>query len=705
MRPGVTVWSQYLENLNQASCVESVSNALDQGLNGYPYDLVVLASIQHVACVLGLVASDRWPSLHAVSLLAFPSVSDRFSSSFVPSHEMRFLHGMLCAQATQTGIVGWITSSVSLNGVSRPMAAFYLGVKYMNPAVRVVAGLTGAFMDPVAEAKAAKVLMHDSHADCIGVQQNDLKVHEVARQYNVYTAGYATDARYFSGELVLSSALFNWTYAALPFYEQVANASWIPRLQNPDTQSSYLSAYSTCVEQAWRDPIDAMNVLLHNEAYNMFCTPNFTDPLYMKPNHTYEASPGIMCLNPMDVYTFFGPITGVDIVVEYNATNPAYDILYVKWTDSLAFVLLALTVLIVALCVFSIVDILIHRHHPAITAASPLFLILILVGMLLTCASPFFKVGRPTSFNCMAPWWSTGVGYSIIMACLIAKNWRIYKIFSSGRFKSIAIFNFELLAKWVSIIVGLEVLLLAVWTGYSPLKPSIMPTEVPETRQMICALNMRVAGIAGGSGVIAYIIYNLGLTIPAALISYWTRGAKALYKESSSIALIVYATLLITCISVGVSYAVPSNYAFQFVARGYAPWLSNAITWFVLFVPKHMRVHSKPPTLGTSTNAKLSTDRSARRGFESVPNHMNSVTGGAGARGGERTRSGEQPYSSRVRSLLEGGQYTASEEDEEEENHDREHGENSSETTSTIVPPSYESAEEVSDISTSTSTS
>lgn len=97
----------------------------------------------------------------------------------------------------------------------------------------------------------------------------------------------------------------------------------------------------------------------------------------------------------------------------------------------------------------------VYRDSKAVKAASPLFLIFILLGVTLSCISVFFWSGKPTTSNCMTRTWLGGIGFIFIFGSLIVKTWRISRIFSSQKVKSLRVPD-SLLVSMIAIMLVFE---------------------------------------------------------------------------------------------------------------------------------------------------------------------------------------------------------------------------------------------------------
>jgi len=122
-----------------------------------------------------------------------------------------------------------------------------------------------------------------------------------------------------------------------------------------------------------------------------------------------------------------------------------------------------------------LVLVLVKRNDPRIRASSPNFLVLIvlgaIVGMLamLMPASPRISwAGGMSAASCQAYAWLLGLGFSTTFAALMAKTWRIARIFTSKQIRVVSLPDRELMKPVLGAIIA-EALFNTLWTLINPL--------------------------------------------------------------------------------------------------------------------------------------------------------------------------------------------------------------------------------------------
>lgn len=599
IHPGadITVTSSYIENLSPVDCLREVRRVLAVGASSGSkvIDLWVIPAAEHLQCMQEILKDSRWPFLKIVTVHP-GTASERVAAAYPSSDSFEFLHGMLCALSSRTQTVGFVASLPrTVSASSRALTAFALGARYAKPNIRVVAAIAGTYLDDVAETKATNKLIDEAKADCIGNSQNDLTVHKVASKRGVYSVGTSYNARFFIDESVLSTVSLRYDRAIAPFYMLVANRTWISNYTFPmgiDPGGTSLNSLSTKVKPEWIAKIDETTLLLRNRTLNFFCSTYLKDTKWMTPEMTYHTNSSGRCLRRDAIYNMKGIIDIVDVLVEYNDQNSPYTVAYIKWNSLSAIFVLVVSAVHVIVAISSAVLILGYAHHPVIRGSSPFFLLLILLGVIIGSVSPIARIGRPTAYKCMANWWFTGIAHALIWSCLIAKHWRIWRIYSSANLRTVTIFNGELVAKWVAFILFVEIVILTFWTVFAAHMPNSIPMALPTTKidqmQIVCSAKPGRAM----KGFPVWVAYNVAIMIPAAVLSYWTRNANQEYQETKSIAAAIYSTWLTALVLATVGLGLPRNFQTEFYLTAYGTFFIMFIIWASLFFPKFTRVRS-----------------------------------------------------------------------------------------------------------------
>jgi 7 transmembrane sweet-taste receptor of 3 GCPR len=136
---------------------------------------------------------------------------------------------------------------------------------------------------------------------------------------------------------------------------------------------------------------------------------------------------------------------------------------WVRYSDTIAIAITTLTAIIMFVTFLCFVVIFMHRDDPIIRASSPVFLLIMLIGALISFATIFFLAGEPDGNICRSRAWFICIGFALMFSCLLSKTWRIASIFSTSSLRVRPISNMELL-KYVSVPLALNAFVLLLWS-------------------------------------------------------------------------------------------------------------------------------------------------------------------------------------------------------------------------------------------------
>lgn len=202
-------------------------------------------------------------------------------------------------------------------------------------------------------------------------------------------------------------------------------------------------------------------------------------------------------------------------------------------SDPLAAFILAMLVIVMLLALVTLVLVYKNRKTPLIRAASPVFCYLILVGVLVGCTALSVFIGRPNNMACLARVWLSVTAFNLVFGCLVAKTWRVAKIFGNAALKTIAISDMQLL-QGVALLFVVDYVLLTVWS------PTSYATNV-----LVGGNVVRDCRSNSDFPVLLFVVVIKFLTIAfGVVLSIKTRKVSAQFNESKHIAFSIYNMLL-----------------------------------------------------------------------------------------------------------------------------------------------------------------
>ncbi|KAI8098409.1 7 transmembrane sweet-taste receptor of 3 GCPR-domain-containing protein [Gilbertella persicaria] len=214
---------------------------------------------------------------------------------------------------------------------------------------------------------------------------------------------------------------------------------------------------------------------------------------------------------------------------------------------------------------------------------NPLFCCLELIGFMLTYASVMLMIGIPTATSCIVTPVAFSLGFILVIGNMIAKNYRIYRIFNNIFITRNVITDSHLI-RTVFVLVGLDVIILVV--GLLVARP------VPSKFEVSYSSHYWSCEPQGNNKIVFLVltaIYAACLLLFATFLAYKTRFAGkqySRYSECKQMGLSVYNILF----SALVGFAVVVNPLADFYTKYYieviAVLWATSFSLLVLFLPK-----------------------------------------------------------------------------------------------------------------------
>lgn len=249
-----------------------------------------------------------------------------------------------------------------------------------------------------------------------------------------------------------------------------------------------------------------------------------------------------------------------------------------------------------------------YRDHQVIKAASPLFCLLSLVGVLFAFVDVFLYVGRPTNLICAFRPLTISFASAIFFGTMLPKTFRIYKVFRRIRALRSSISNRRLLVQ-SGMIIGANVVLLIVW--YAIDIPRLHEVPTVDEMRLVCASDNPTVDAAMGDIILIY----HGLLIAATtFLAVKVRVAKDVFNEAPSIGISVYGVTTVAIFFVPISFISSITAQTLFLLRTLASIICGSTVLFALFGPKIigiMRPDSRTKPGVTSTITPSSTQKRA----------------------------------------------------------------------------------------------
>ncbi len=279
------------------------------------------------------------------------------------------------------------------------------------------------------------------------------------------------------------------------------------------------------------------------------------------------------------------------------------DTLELKYYDSVSIIFM---VLLILSCVSSLCILWYFLTRPEsikTKLSSNLFSGLTILGLNLIWLSVGTWIGSASNFKCGLLSWSLWSGVSLIVAVLIAKNYRVFKIYSSKSVTTSRLSD-KTLAFFVLIICGIELIILSSGAiyGYNPVV----------TRSSVYLLVKYET--CGGSQILEWVSigYITLLVITGSFIAFLTRNVPIKFNESKHLAFCMYSIFLNILMLIPIKVIPFVNIQDGFYIRNILNmsiiYFGSMVIFLILFVPKVVIIYKKQLLLSTSKKSTTSVE-------------------------------------------------------------------------------------------------
>ncbi|KAG1066167.1 hypothetical protein G6F41_008677 [Rhizopus arrhizus] len=243
---------------------------------------------------------------------------------------------------------------------------------------------------------------------------------------------------------------------------------------------------------------------------------------------------------------FFEFIPGIDIIYPGNTMQKPIDIaeqifLNPSYTSATGIAIIVICAVGIFFCILMTILIFSYRHLKPIMISSPVFCYLELLGTIVCYLSALLSLGKPNPPICIARAICLFTGFILVVGSIIAKNYRIYKIYQNvfsirtSRLKSsyllriVAAFEFIALVPFV------------IWNAIYPVNIETYQTDYGYYCWYCRYPTAQIANWGMSNAVIVLeIAWVIILIFFSALIAFKTRSVNSKWSEATQIAYISY---------------------------------------------------------------------------------------------------------------------------------------------------------------------
>jgi uncharacterized membrane protein len=234
-----------------------------------------------------------------------------------------------------------------------------------------------------------------------------------------------------------------------------------------------------------------------------------------------------------------------------------------------------------------------NGKHAVVVTSSKHFIQTTLIASLLTLAGLAAYILGFNDIGCMLFPWLSGIGFTLMYASLFAKSYRIWQVFKEVQSIKRRMITNKLLFGIVGVFLVIEIAILAVWTGVSPLKYTKIPDPNKDVLVDYAVCSSDKALIFFG----IFLAYKGILLVIGVFFSIVTRNVDSDFNESKYIAFSIYAVFFSMLVVLIVLFVVGLNPVVRFVLTCLGVWIVTASVYLLLYVPKLLAIIREPDNL------------------------------------------------------------------------------------------------------------
>ncbi|KAF9113786.1 Metabotropic GABA-B receptor subtype 2, isoform C [Mortierella sp. AM989] len=310
--------------------------------------------------------------------------------------------------------------------------------------------------------------------------------------------------------------------------------------------------------------------------YGNFIVYNFQNGRVVEIGHSYS---GVLNLSSPPIY-YDGTRNTPPDTAPLRVLNPAFG-------SPIGIVIICVAGMGVAFSLVTMIIVVLHRNAHIIKASSPLFCCLELCGFMLLYFSVMMGLDIPNRFLCIARPLTLNVGFILVVSNIVAKNFRVYRIFHNIYVTKRVIRDSHLL-KIVGVIMTVNLAIMVIWFATTP--PTLEQVIMEDlTTYWDCSSQ---AGESTPFFALLF-IYNVVLLLLATYLAYKNRNVAANYNECRQIAFVVYNILLSGCIAMPTVFLPQDQFLTKFFLSNVVLLFGTTVSLMFMFLPKLMKLFSQ----------------------------------------------------------------------------------------------------------------
>ncbi|KAJ3104193.1 Gamma-aminobutyric acid type B receptor subunit 1 [Phlyctochytrium planicorne] len=226
-------------------------------------------------------------------------------------------------------------------------------------------------------------------------------------------------------------------------------------------------------------------------------------------------------------------------------------------TSIIGFAIIAFSGLGMLASVVASIIIVLNRHTAPVKQMSLPFSLIKSLGIILVYSSMLSWLGNfEENGACYAQQWVGWVGFSLVMQGILPKCWRVFRIFENTRMKTMRYLKDPFLLSLSIIITAINIAIIGVWSGISPLSPLMITDTAAGVFHYECRSK---SNNAQNIFNIILMSYNGGLLLAAIALAWACRNAHSAYRETNFILYSAQNILISSIVVIGLVYGIPNG--------------------------------------------------------------------------------------------------------------------------------------------------
>eukprot|EP00013_Stygamoeba_regulata_P024316 CAMPEP_0177664442 /NCGR_PEP_ID=MMETSP0447-20121125/20496_1 /TAXON_ID=0 /ORGANISM="Stygamoeba regulata, Strain BSH-02190019" /LENGTH=1047 /DNA_ID=CAMNT_0019170415 /DNA_START=50 /DNA_END=3193 /DNA_ORIENTATION=+ len=246
------------------------------------------------------------------------------------------------------------------------------------------------------------------------------------------------------------------------------------------------------------------------------------------------------------------------------------------------------------------VHLILHWSHPVYVHASRWFVLLSLFGSLLGYGCIFTFFGQPTDAQCIVQIWFLPLSFTVMLAPLLAKTFRVVYIMRKVKtFRLAKITNVELLG-WVCGLLLINIIICSIWTGVSTPQAQL---SLESEKELLPKYHLKCNSDHNEVFIWLSLGYAIAMLVAGLILAFLARNVSSAFNESKWISFAIYNFCFIGAVIIPIMILLDNDQAARLILQSIAIFV--AVTGFVLLlcVPKIMAVWNNETASGFFTSA------------------------------------------------------------------------------------------------------